>query len=101
MTYASLVEELPCFLDIGFEHERLTRRAVVDLVHIVAQAPENQTITENCVSGFNKNVLLNHRIIIPDSWKKANGKKPNEINDLRKPCRINNLRVGEVRKKPE
>jgi len=70
--YTHLFEEALGFLERAFEFQRLFRCAILDFIHVIPCIPENLTIAEFVVSGFDKVILLNHRIIIAKLGAKVN-----------------------------
>jgi len=81
-TYTNLFEEALGFLERAFEFQRLFRCAILDFIHVIPCIPENQTIAEPIVSGFDKVILLNHRIIIAKLGAKVKRKNFNGIKHL-------------------
>jgi hypothetical protein len=80
--YTQLFEEALGFLERAFEFQRLFRCAILDFIHVIPCIPENLTIAEFVVSGFDKVILLNHRIIILKLGAKVKRKNFNGIKHL-------------------
>ena len=84
ITYAHLLEEAFCVLERTLQFQALFCSSVFNFVHVIPCVPENLTIAELVVSGFDE-VIMFHTTIIAYFDEIVKGKNSNEINDLRSP----------------